>query len=250
MINFVDKVIKSKGTSLFYIGQAGFIIKNKSGKLLGIDLYLSDCVERYEGHIGFKRLLPKILNYDSLEFDILISTHAHYDHFDIDAIPYILHENTKLFCSENCKKFVDKMDLTTMNNIVYVKPNDFYSIDGFDISFVKCDHGSSAPDAFGVVIDVDGKIIYEVGDSSLRLDYINDLPDNIDVLIGPINGMYGNMDSKELSELASYIKPDITIPCHYGMFASHGGDLNEFVTFMNEKKLKFYLMQYGECLNL
>ena len=53
-------------THLFSVGQAGFIIKSKSGQLLAIDLYLSDCVERVEGNVGFKRLLPKILNPDDL----------------------------------------------------------------------------------------------------------------------------------------------------------------------------------------
>ena len=45
-------------THLFYIGQAGFIIKSLSGQLLVVDPYLSDCVERVEGHVGLKRLLP------------------------------------------------------------------------------------------------------------------------------------------------------------------------------------------------
>ena len=61
-------------THLFSVGQAGFIIKSKSGQLLAIDLYLSDCVERVEGHAGYKRMLPKILKADELEFDAVIAT--------------------------------------------------------------------------------------------------------------------------------------------------------------------------------
>ena len=47
---------------IFSLGQAGFLIKNAKGNLLAIDPYLSDSVERVEGSVGFKRLLPKILN--------------------------------------------------------------------------------------------------------------------------------------------------------------------------------------------
>ena len=61
--DFALKVLTAPlgNTFLFCLGQAGFIIKSASGQLLGIDLYLSECVERVEGHIGFKRLLPKLL---------------------------------------------------------------------------------------------------------------------------------------------------------------------------------------------
>ena len=77
-------------TTLFSVGQAGYLIKSSAGQLLGIDLYLSDCVERLEGHIGFKRLLPKILSPYDLELDCLIATHPHFDHFDFDSVPEIM----------------------------------------------------------------------------------------------------------------------------------------------------------------
>ncbi len=43
-------------THLFSVGQAGFIIKTKSGKLIGYDLYLSDCVYSLEGKEGLQRI--------------------------------------------------------------------------------------------------------------------------------------------------------------------------------------------------
>lgn len=78
-----------------FIGQAGVIIKTPAGELAGIDLYLSDCCNRF---FGFKRLMPKLLSPDELEFDFVISTHAHYDHFDPDSIPPLL-EPEKLVLS-------------------------------------------------------------------------------------------------------------------------------------------------------
>ena len=49
-------------TWLFWMGQAGFIIKSAEGKLLGVDLYLSECVEPVEGHVGYHRLMPLIVD--------------------------------------------------------------------------------------------------------------------------------------------------------------------------------------------
>ena len=91
-------------THLFYVGQAGFILKSKSGQTLALDLYLSDCGERFEGHIGFKRLLPRMLNPQEVIFDYIIATHPHFDHYDVDSMPFLMsNPYTRLFASVDCK---------------------------------------------------------------------------------------------------------------------------------------------------
>lgn len=236
-------------THIFSVGQAGFIIKSASGSILGIDLYLSNCVERLEGHKGFKRLLPQILQPSDLKFDVLVCTHPHWDHFDVDAVPELLSGGgTKLFCSEYCRKLVSMLNLDYYgSNIAYVKPGDSCSAGEFGLKFVNCDHGSGAPDAVGAVISVDGRTIYETGDTCLRLDRLNELPAVIDVLIAPINGAYGNMNEEECALLACTLRPCLTVPCHYGMFASHQGEPWKFYDIMTGKDLPFLLMRQGEC---
>ena len=251
MIDFANMVKQSKGPVLFSVGQAGFILKSSSGQLLGIDLYLSNCVEQLEGHVGFKRLLPEILSPNELIFDVVICTHPHYDHFDVDSIPEIMQNGSKLFASVDCKKLVHQLRMEKQEDrITYVRPGDHCRCGDFDLIFVDCDHGEGAPDAFGVIIKVDGKVLYEVGDSCLRLDRVNEIPKPIDVLMGPINGMYGNMNEIEMIQLSEAIQPELTIPCHYGMFASHGGDLKAFYDIATKKNIKFLIMQQGEMLPL
>lgn len=248
MHDLAMKILGAKGTSIFAVGQAGFIIKSNSGQLLAIDLYLSECVERVEGNVGFKRLLPKVLSPFELEFDVVICTHPHCDHFDIDAVPEMLNNGrTKLFCSIDCEKLVKAYQIEYYKNqITYVRPSESYDTGDFHIDFVNCDHGSGAPDAVGVVVIVDGKTIYEAGDTCLRLDRTGEIPQPLDMLIAPINGAYGNLNEEECSVLAEHLKPGITIPCHYGMFASHHGDVGKFYNVMTAKGLPFLLMQQGE----
>ena len=251
MLDFAMKVLTTPGPCLFATGQAGFIVKSSSGQLLAIDLYLSNCVERVEGHKGFKRLLPQILDPSTLFFNFIICTHPHLDHFDIDAVPEMVSKGSKLFCSVDCEKLIKQMQMEYYSpSISYVKPGDHEIVGDFDITFVNCDHGTGAPDAVGVVVKVDGKTIYEVGDSCLRLDRIHEIPQPLDVLISPINGMYGNMNSDDTATLADALKPGLTIPCHYGMFASHGGDLKRFYDVMTEKRLPMLIMQQGEVYKL
>lgn len=237
-------------TYLFSVGQAGYIVKSKSGQLLGIDLYLSECVERVEGNVGFKRLLPKVLSAFDLEFDIVITTHPHKDHFDIDSVPELMSNGkSELYASMDCRELINELEMTE-KNVQYVKPGYSTAKGDFKLDFINCDHGSGAPDAVGVIITVDGKKIVEVGDTCLRLDWTSEYlsQGNLDVLIAPINGAYGNLNEEECAVLANHLKPEVTIPCHYGMFASHGGNPGKFYEIMKSQypENKFLLMAQGE----
>lgn len=248
MHDLAMRILAARGTNIFFAGQAGFIIKSSSGQLLAIDLYLSECVERLEGNVGFKRLLPKMLSPCELEFDAVICTHPHWDHFDVDAVPGLMSNGyTRLFCSVGCAELVKTLQMEHYaSQITYVKPLESYDIGDFHIDFANCDHGESAPDAVGVVVTVDGKKVYEAGDTCLRLDRISEIPQPLEAMIAPINGAYGNLKEEECAVLSEHLKPKITIPCHYGMFASHHGDVGKFYDAMKEKNLPFLLMRQGE----
>lgn len=241
-------------TNLFSTGQAGFIIRSKSGQLFGIDLYLSDCVERVEGHDGYHRLLPKILSPTELEFDCIVATHPHYDHFDMDSIPQMMdNPRTRLFASVNCQKEVERLKMLP-RNIAYIKPGDKYSVGDFQLRFTSCDHGQGAPDAVGLLITVDDKRLFFAGDTCLRMDWVDEFLSEgaIDVMAAPINGAYGNLNEEECVQLAAAVNPGMTIPCHFGMFASHGGNSGTFISCMKNHRpsLKYQLLTQGEMLTL
>lgn len=252
MLDFSAKVVTASlgKTHLFSIGQAGFIIKSANGQLLGIDMYLTDCAERIEGHKGYKRMLPKILEPGDLKFDAVIATHFHKDHFDDDAMPIFLSNGAQLFAACDCENDVKRLGLDYYKP-VFVSPGDKYRFGDFTLCFVECDHGTGAPFAVGVVVAVDGKTIYETGDTCLRMDRTKSLGGPFDVVIGPINGAYGNMNEMEFPQFAHAIG-GIMIPCHYGMFPSHGGNPKLFYEEMKNRYSndKYLIMAQGECLTL
>ena len=213
-------------TWLFWMGQAGFIIKSAEGKLLGIDLYLSECVEPVEGHVGYHRLMPQIVDPADLELDVVIATHFHRDHFDIDAMPELMADGkTQLFCAYDCRDDVDNLKIDKQR-VQFVKPGESYDFSGFHIDFIHSDHGAGAPLEAAPIITVDGKHILEAGDTSLHLDWKDEYlkAGALDVLIAPINGAYGNLNEQENIDLTAALNPKLTVPCHFGMFASHGGN--------------------------
>lgn len=241
-------------THLFSIGQAGFIVKSKQGQTLGIDLYLTECVEPVEGHDGYHRLMPQIVNPKDLELDVIIATHFHRDHFDIDAMANLMsNEKTHLFCSYDCLDDVDNLGIDK-SRVTFVKPGDHHIAGDFNIHFINSDHGAGAPQEVGVLLTVDGKNILEVGDTSLHLDWRDEYlsQGSLDVLIAPINGAYGNLNEQEQVTLTKHLRPRLTVPCHFGMFASHGGhpglwrDL--ILSQMPEQKYKIFTMGEGIVL--
>lgn len=236
--------------TLQYCGQAGFILRSVGGQSLGIDLYLSDCVERYD---GYKRFTPAPVCVNKLQLDFLLASHAHYDHFDIDAIPVLMQQkHLKLFASENCKKEAQTLHLDE-SRITYVSCGDAVQAGDFVVQCVFCDHGAAAPDAVGFVINVDGKKVYFAGDTGLRLDKVDELMKYgpFDVAIMPINGAYGNMNEADAVELCKAIHAKVVIPCHYWCFAEHGGNPGQFAKLLHTvlPNQAYRLMSLGESIS-
>lgn len=253
---FSQKVLSAPlgQTHLFFLGQAGFIVKSASGKYIGYDMYLSDCVYRTEQKDGLQRLLPQILDTESIPFDFIVASHAHRDHFDEDSLPELM-QNTKaqLFTSLSCENDVERLRIDK-SRCTFVSVCDKLTFNDIEFHFVPCDHGDGAPDAVGLVLSVDGKKIYFTGDTCLRLDmadYFRALG-KFDVMAAPINGAWGNLDETECAAWANALQPTLTIPCHYGMFAMHGGKPDKFAQIMKTyyPDLHFSIVKQGESIIL
>jgi len=241
-------------TKLFWLGQAGFVIKSSCGKLLGIDLYLSECVEPVEGHVGYHRLMPQIIAPEELELDVVIATHFHRDHFDTDAIPQLMaNGKTQLFCAYDCKEDVERLGIDR-NRTTFVKPGDSADCAGFHIDFIHSDHGSGAPLEVAPIVTVDGKHFLETGDTSLHLEWKEEYlkAGALDVLIAPINGAYGNLNEQENVSLTKALQPRLTVPCHFGMFASHGGHPGLWKDLLEEQlpEQQYKIFTMGEGIEI
>lgn len=247
-----DKLLYSHGkTSLIFVAQAGFILKSKKGTTMGIDLYLSDCVERFD---GFKRLSPKVFRLDELELDYVVATHWHLDHFDIDSIPLLMaNRKTKLICAKDCCEHVRNLHLDE-SRVSYIRVGTHVTCEDIDLDAVFCDHGTGAPLAVGLVVTVDGHKIYIAGDTSLRLDKAPEIRKYgpFEVMIAPINGAFGNLNEVENVQLCAFHRPRLSIPCHFWTFAEQHGDPGVYMNEMNKMlpNQKYRIMAPGEQIFL
>lgn len=240
--------VKKSEVVVFFMGQAGFIFKDSDNRLIAVDLYLSDCCERF---FGFKRLMPKLIAPDELEFDIIIATHAHYDHFDIDAMPQLM-SNSKaiLYTSAEGVNECRKLNIS-LNHVIEIPLGSTHKYENIEITAVYADHGELAPDAVGVILEIGDKCIYIAGDTAYRPEKVKEIANyEIDLMIVPINGAYGNLNEKEAVLLTEIMNPELVVPCHYGNFAEHGGNPDLFAKNMESmlSKQKYKVMKIGESI--
>ncbi|MCQ2425219.1 MAG: MBL fold metallo-hydrolase [Lachnospiraceae bacterium] len=252
MVSVATKILTERvrpgEVGFFFMGQAGFILKDSEGRLTAVDLYLTDGTARIA---GFKRLMPRILEPSELVFDTVITTHAHPDHFDYDAIPILTEDTRTAFYSsavgvEEAKKLqIEKTKLLERGG-VYEEP-------GLKIEAVYCDHGELAKDAVGLILTLEGKTIYVAGDTAFRPEMIRDIAArHIDLMVAPINGAFGNLNERQCADYAGIVRPELIVPCHYWCFAEHGGDPGVFANIMKKDypEIKYNCMYMGESIRI
>lgn len=234
--------------SVFFLGQAGFLLKTSDNKLIAIDPYLSNCCERF---FGFKRLMPRIVEPSELKLDTLLISHGHYDHFDPDSVPVLLTDDTALIGAKDVQAECERLGLK--GDITYLSCGQTVSRDGMTVTGVPCDHGELAPDALGLLIRAEGKTIYYMGDTAYRPDLLeNTLLQNVDLLLLPINGAFGNLNEQQAAQVIARLQPKLAVPCHYWNFAEHGGDPGIFMEHIAKlaPQQVYRLMAQGEGMLL
>ena len=234
--------------AIIWLGQAGFAFKDSAGHIAVIDPYLTDYCERV---VGFKRIMPKLIAPAELRADVLISTHDHPDHFDEDAMPEMMAGDTLLIGALSSVAHAKKCGCDE-SRLRAVQAGDEIDLGWCKVTAVYADHGDLAPDAVGIVLDVDGISVYYAGDTAYRPEKMDTvIAMQPDVIIPPINGEYGNLDSREAVMLAKDVGAKLAIPCHYWMFAKHKGDPQMFLDEA-EKHLApdcaYMLMYQGEVV--
>ena len=255
MVNLAESIretpVKPGEVAIFWLAQAGFVFKNTSGKIIYTDPYLTDYVQRAlpEYGMGFKRIMPKLISPEDVDADYVVSTHSHQDHLDVDALPGMLQNPRIHFIgAPDCEQLYREAGIPEARYTI-IHEGETLQIDDIRLTAIFADHGELAPDALGVLFDFDGIKIWQVGDSAYRPDQWKSLLEmDIDILIPPINGAFGNINGEEAAKLASDLKAKVVIPCHFWMFPLHYGNPAEFLEACKEfaPQSKPLIMTQGE----
>jgi len=217
-----------------WLSGAGFLLRSRNASV-GIDLYLSNSCERADGSL--KRLTPPGADPDELDLDCLAVSHDHGDHLDAGSIHRLIKPDNETFllCPGSVTRAalglgVDKSRIRELNR------GQSFTFGDTAIRAVFCDHGPSAPDAVGFFISMAGRVVFFLGDSRFRTDFLDHISPYwpIDAFLVPINGRFGNPDARDAAYFTQMLKPKMAIPCHFWLTKEHGGDPGEFARLCGE----------------
>ena len=219
-----------------WIGQSGYILTDGKTEVC-IDPYLSDVVNRIAGR---GRMVNPPFSPDELKCDVVICTHNHLDHVDIDAIPLMKKENMLFLAPSDAEKQLAECGVT---NYIEFNEGDTYSIGEFTLRAVFSEH--SVP-AIGVIVSHGDVTLYFSGDTLYNEKLKKLREEDIDVMFICINGKLGNMNVEEAVKLTKIIAPKIGVPTHYGMFESNTEDPQKYTSQLKNG----FEMQYNTVYNI
>lgn len=223
-------------TKIKWIGQSGYILNDGKTEIC-IDPYLSDVVNRIANR---PRMVEAPFLPEELKSDVVICTHNHIDHVDIDAIPLMKKDDMLFLAPTDAQNTLKECGVEKYQSFdvgTQIKIGDF------SLEAVYANH--TVP-AVGVVVRHGGKTMYFSGDTeySTKLEELKEY--NIDIMFICINGKLGNMNVSDAVKLTKIIKPKAGIPTHYGMFES-----NTENPFNYTSKLDYgFIMDYNKEYNV
>ena len=198
-----------------WLGQAGLLFDNGKVKIM-VDPYLSNSVEKVEP-LNYRRV-PVKEEFLSVTPDVMIFTHDHLDHYDPETAPIFLERKEKRMTVLSPSSVWQKARSFKAHNNVQFNRGTSWTEYGFRFTAVKAEH--SDVHAIGVLIEEldTAKIFYVTGDTLYNEAIFADLPENIDIIFLPVNGVGNNMNEEDAVRFFKKSGAKAAVPYHVGMF--------------------------------
>ena len=204
-----------------------------------IEVFIQNSI-RIRSRVGVIYIDPFQMKEELKDADFVLITHDHYDHFSPEDIGKVSKADTILVVPEKMAAKAREVS-GIVGKIETVKPSVYREMGGLEFDTVpayntlKTFHPKSA-EWVGYILRIDGKRIYIAGDTDATKEA---KAVKCDIALVPIGGTY-TMDAKKAAELINTIRPDVTIPVHYGHIVGKPGDGEIFAeNVMDPIKVEF-----------
>lgn len=280
----VDRCTPLAGSAaVWFLGQAGFVVKFSSGVVCYIDPWLSDLG-------GATRAYPIPLDPHLVAHcDMLLTSHDHGDHIDVDADPIIMERSPQAtwIAPRGAAPFVRRLG-GSEDRTVLLRSDESTTVRGVRITAIPSTHYGffneerytpedegyyatipaqvpaekrDAERFIGFVLECDGLTIYHAGDNNGYHGFLERLAQwpRFDLMLLPINGrdwfreqhrVIGNFTYREAAQVAHAAHANLLVPYHYDGFASNNEYPDALVRYVTSDgpRVPVRIMAVGERL--
>ena len=165
--------------------------------------------------------------------DIIFITHDHYDHYSEDDIDKVKKDETVIVAPEELLTKLLRKGFR-QDYIIIVEPNQKYIVESIKFETVPAYNTNKQfhPKEngwVGYIIEIKGIRYYIAGDTDITEE---NKKVKCDVAFVPVGGTY-TMDFKEAAYLINEIKPQVTVPIHYGNIVGTNQDATDFLKLLH-----------------
>ncbi|MBU4260865.1 MAG: MBL fold metallo-hydrolase [Proteobacteria bacterium] len=196
------------------------------------------------GHDCFRlRAAGQVVYFDPFQLsgdlppaDIILVSHAHYDHFSPDDIKKIRQKSTLIITEpESAAKL--------SGNVQAMHPGQSITWGPFTVEAVPAYNTNKkfhpqANNWLGYIVTVEGVRIYHAGDTDRIPEMANY---QADIALLPVSGTYV-MTADEAAQAALDINPKVAIPMHFGAIVGEQSDAERFAAKL-VNKIKVHIPQ-------
>lgn len=238
-------VVPAGQAAFWWLGQHGFAVKLGEA-VCYIDAFLTPV----EG----RQIPPLLAPHEITNAALVLGSHDHADHIDRDAWPRIAAASPHarfVVPALLREKIVREVGLPAdrvlgVDHGLTVNPSGI-SVTGVPAAheFLECDPATGLHPCVGFVVEGSQFRVYHAGDTCVYEGMQTLLRQwKFDLALLPINGRdarrlanncVGNMTYQEAADLANAIRPGLTIPTHFDMFATNREDPQLFLDYMRVK---------------
>lgn len=174
--------------------------------------------------------------------DIVLITHAHYDHFSPEDIAAVKKATTTLVAPASMASEVgracigDRVHLMGPGETLELGAIAIEALPAYNTDPSRLEKHPPAMEWLGYVVNVDGVRFYLAGDT-------DQTPENsqvaCDVALVPIGGTY-TMDPLQAASFVNGIKPPVAVPIHYGCIVGTAADADTFAQHVDPSTTVVY----------
>jgi len=166
------------------------------------------------------------------EADIVLVSHAHFDHLSLEDIEKVCTPGTTIVASPSCEAGLKNVKVKEKR---FLDPNAKYTVGKVAVETVPAYNINKFREpgkpfhprdmkGVGFVLEMDGTRVYLAGDT----DFIPEMKSiRCDIALLPVSGTYV-MTAEEAAKAAQTLNPKIAVPMHYGAIVGSDEDAQKF----------------------